>query len=186
MIPRFNWTKKDKRAAFGFTVIALVILLFLLSSCSNKAVKYTRKAAKHERKRNEFIQKAIAHGAKINVDTSWAIVPILSPEIKFETVLSPLSFKDTIIVRDPNTGQEIKVKVNVDTTSREPKGTISIKSKTPPQKSEQKVPIATSTKITACHGFWYDAKLCAIAAVLGFGAGAIFWASVRAWLRSLL
>ena len=167
-------------------LLAIIILVGLLTGCSNKSVKYTRKAAKHERKRDEFIKKAIAHGAKIQLDTTWAIVPIISPEIKFETTLSPLSFKDTIIVRDSKSGQEIKVKVNVDTTTREPKGTIHIESKTPPQKSEQKVPIATNTKITACHGFWYDAKLFAIGIVIGFILGAIFWAALRAWLRSLL
>jgi hypothetical protein len=161
-------------------LIALLLLavVMILGSCG--ANYHLRMAKKH-------LKRAEIKGAKISTDTTWTILPIISPEIKFETTFKRVVVKDTLISRDKKTGSVTKLKLTLnqncpDSCIRE----INVSTYVPPQKSEQKTPIVIKQNISAGHGFWYDVKLCCISAVIGFILSAFFWVAIRSWIKSFL
>lgn len=111
-------TRREKSLFYFLAFILLLVFLVSLSGCSDKATKYLRKAEKHERKRNEYIQKAITHGAKVKSDTTWATLPVITPEIEwtFDTKLYP-SWQthrlDSIPFRDKKTGVEVTASIEL-------------------------------------------------------------------------
>jgi hypothetical protein len=131
----------------------------------------------------KHLRKAQLKGAVIHADTTWKTVPIITPEIKFETVLKPINVKDTLIVRDRESGGVTKVFIHkTDTLIR----SIFIQTTCPQDTVFVKVPVAVHNEIKTPRGFWYYAKWIFGAAVIGFILGCIFWASLRSWLKSLI
>jgi hypothetical protein len=151
-----------------------LLIALILSSCG---------VNHHLRKSQKHLKKAIALGAKVTPDTTWKTVPIITPEIKFETVLKPINVKDTLIVRDRESGGVTKVFIHkTDTLIR----SIFIQTTCPQDTVFVKVPVAVHNEIKTPRGFWYYAKWIFGAAVIGFILGCIFWASLRSWLKSLI
>ena len=150
-------------------LILLAILIGLMTGCG---VNYNlRRRDYHERK-------AIALGAIVKADTLWKTMEVLVPELKTDTVLKSVSFKDTITVSK----DRIVTRIKYDTINR----TLFISTDCPPDTIRIKVPVTVNKVIKSPRGFWYYFQYIAIALIVGFILGAIFWASVRAWIKSLL
>lgn len=177
-------TRKEKSLTMAMILLIIVLIAIALSSC--------RSANGLLRHAERDIQKAIAKGATVTHDTTWQAFHFKSPEINFSTTLKPtwqnLSLsKDTLRSKDEKTGSKTKVKISLaktcpDSCIRE----VYIDTEVPPQNVKENIPVATNTTIKAGHGFWYDVRISLIAAVVGFVIGAMFWASLRAWIRSLI
>jgi hypothetical protein len=151
-----------------------LLLVLILASCGPSY--HLRMAQKHTRK-------AILKGGVVTPDTTWQTVPIITPEIKFETVLKPINVKDTLIVRDKESGGVTKVFIHkTDTLIR----SVFIQTTCPSDTIYKEVPVAVRNEIKTPRGFWYYAKWIFGAAVIGFILGCIFWASLRSWLKSLI
>jgi hypothetical protein len=151
-----------------------LLIALILSSCG---------VNHHLRKSQKHLKKAIEKGAKISADTTWKTVPIITPEIKFETVLKPINVKDTLIVRDKESGGVTKVFIHkTDTLIR----SVFIQTTCPSDTIYKEVPVSVHNEIKTPRGFWYYAKWFAIALIAGFIAGCWFSASLRAWLKSFI
>jgi hypothetical protein len=81
-------------------IIQYSLIALILSACG---------PSYHLRMSQKHLRKAQIKGAIITPDTIWKTVPIITPEIKFETVLKPINVKDTLIVRDKESGGVTKV-----------------------------------------------------------------------------
>ena len=101
-------TRKDYTLLVAFILLIIVILL---SACTDKATRHLRKADKH-------LKKAIAAGAKIKADTTWHTVPLITPEIEwqFDTKLFPnwqTHRLDSIRFKDEETGIEATASIEL-------------------------------------------------------------------------
>jgi hypothetical protein len=91
---------QEKSLGYALILVVIAVVLIALSSCG---------ANHHLRKSKKHLEKALAKGAKIKPDTTWKTIPIITPEIKFETTLKPVNVKDTLIARDKESGAATKV-----------------------------------------------------------------------------
>lgn len=153
-------------------ILRYLLIALLFSSCG---VNYNLRRAAHHTKQ------AIAKGAKIHSDTTWTTIPIISPEIRFETTLRPINLKDTLIVKGEK-GAITKVFIHrVDTVIK----SVFVQTICPEQVIEKKVPIAVNNEIKTPRGFWYYLRWMVGSLIAGFILGAIFWASLWAWIKSV-
>lgn len=85
-------TAKEHRI-FSFMIFFLMIMLiWLLAGCSDKA---TRKARRADR----LMREAIAAGAELKADTFWTTLEIPVPQVKTDTVFES-SEGDTVWIRE--------------------------------------------------------------------------------------
>lgn len=162
-------------------VIIFVILMIVLLSLGSCGPAYHLRMAKKK-------------GAEIKFDTTWTTIPVITPEIKFafDTKLYPEwqkhSFsRDTLRFKDKKTGVEVKAKLTLKIGCPEDCiDELILSGKCPKDTVYITVPVASNMEIKAGYGFWhYLLRIGPICLVIGSILGAIFWASVRAWLRSL-
>lgn len=160
-------TNKEKSLSFAMILLIIVIIAISLSSCG---VNYhSRMAAKH-------IRKAELKGATITTDTVFKTITVTTKEVKTDTVFTSLP-GDTVTI------QKDKLKIKY---VKLPADSVYIFGECQPDTVKIKVPYTVTKEIKAGHGFWFDAKLVLIAAIAGFILSAIFWVTVRAWLKSIL
>lgn len=145
------------------------MLAFLLSSCGVN--HHLRKAEKH-------LRKAEALGAKVKADTLWRTLEIPVPVIEFDTVLRVDHFRDTITVQN----DKVVTRLKYDTITK----MMYMSSECTPDTIKIKVPVIVNKEIKSPRGFWYYFQFIAIALVVGFILGAVFWAALRAWIKSML
>lgn len=150
-------------------LIVIAILIGLMTGCGVN--HHLRKAEKH-------LKKAEQLGAKVHADTLWKLMEVPVPEIKRDTILKSVSFRDTITVIQDN----ITTRLKYDTVTR----TMFLESECIPDTIKIKVPVIVNKQISSPRGFWYYFRFIAIALIVGFILGAIFWASLRAWIKSFL
>jgi hypothetical protein len=84
---------QEKSLGYALILVVIAILLITLSSCGV----------------NYHLRMAVKKGGEISTDTTWKTLPIITPEIKFETTLKPVNVKDTLIARDKESGAATKV-----------------------------------------------------------------------------
>lgn len=152
-----------------FIKYLLLILSVLISSCGPN--HYLRKA-------NKAWGKAIAKGAIVKSDTLWKVMEVPVPIITKDTVFKVKSFHDTITINQDN----IITRFKYDTVSQ----IMYLESQCISDTIRIKTPVIVNKEIKTPRGFWYYFKFIAIALVVGFILGAIFWASVRLWIKSIL
>jgi hypothetical protein len=161
---------QEKSLGYALILIVIAIVLMTLSSCG---------PSHHLRKSQKHLKKAIARGAKITADTTWKTLPIITPEIKFETTLKPVNVKDTLIARDKESRAATKVFIHkTDTLIR----SVFIETTCPKDTVFITVPVAVTNEIKTPRGFWYYFQFIAIALVVGFILGRLFWSSLRVWI----
>ena len=103
-------TREDGRSITLSIAILLLLIVVLLSGCG---------PAYHLRKAKHHWNKAIEKGATTTVDTTWQTIPVIVPEITFETILKPdwqlhyIRTTDTLRREDPATGTKVSVKVDL-------------------------------------------------------------------------
>lgn len=114
-----------------------VFILVLMSGCG--ATYHLRKSKEHE-------LKAIALGAIVRPDTVYKEIKVLVPEIRFDTLVQKVNFKDTIFV----TNDSIITKVKVDVVRH----TVFVQSKAPTRTITIKQPIAVTRTIKAGKSIW--------------------------------
>jgi hypothetical protein len=128
---------QEKSLGYALILIVIAIVLMTLSSCG---VNY------HLRKSQKHLEKAIAKGVKIASDTTWKTLPVITPEIKFETTLKPVNVKDTLIARDKESGAATKVFIHkTDTLIR----SVFIQTTCGQDTVFIKVPVAVNTEISS-------------------------------------
>jgi hypothetical protein len=165
---------QEKSLGYALILIVIAIVLMTLSSCG---------VNHHLRKSKKHLERAIAKGAKIRPDTTWKTIPVITPEIKFETTLKPVNVKDTLIARDKESGAVTKVFIHkTDTLIR----SVFIETTCGQDTVFVKVPVAVNNEIKTPRGFWYYTKWIGAALIVGFILGCLFWASLRVWLKSFL
>ena len=112
----------------GFTLILLVVL----SGCSA----------------NWHLKKAIQKGAMVQVDTVYKTIEVKIPEIKYDTIVSVLSWNDTItIVKD---SLITKIKVNLQ------EKTVYVKNNLKPMTKIVRVPVTVTRNIKVASKFYRD------------------------------
>jgi len=156
-------TRKDWTLLAG--LIVLIILLFGMGGCGVN--HHLRKAQKH-------LKKAEIKGAIINRDTVFKTITVHTPKIEIDTVFSVDHFRDTITVEK----DRVITRLKIDTITKE----IYVNTECPPDTITVRVPVAVKTEIKTPRGFWYYAKFFALALLIGFVLGAMFWAAIRAWI----
>lgn len=131
----------------------LIIILFLSVGCSPKW--HLRQAEKH-------LQKAQQLGAVVKADTIYVSREIIVPEVKTDTVLKTLNFRDTLFLeRD-----KIKIKLRIDTVKK----SVYIAVDCPSDTLRIKVPVTVTKEINSEFPWgWLVLCFCA-GAVLGLFA----------------
>jgi hypothetical protein len=150
-------------------LIRPLLLLILLSSCGVN--HHLRKAEKH-------LKKAEQLGAVVKADTLWKTLEIPVPVIELDTVLRADHFRDTITVQN----DKVVTKLKYDTITR----LLYVSTECTPDTIKVKVPVIVNKEIRTPRGFWYYAQWIGAALIIGFVLGAVFWASLRVWLKSFL
>jgi hypothetical protein len=146
-----------------------VLLIISLSGCGIN--HHLRKAKKH-------LKKAEIKGAIINRDTVFKTITVHTPKIEIDTVFSVDHFRDTITIEK----DKVVTRLKIDTVTKE----IFVSTECPPDTIEVRVPVSVKTNIKTPRGFWYYAKFFALALIIGFVLGAMFWAAIRAWIRGVM
>lgn len=126
------------------------------------------------------LQRAKAKGAEVRSDTTWQDVTIISPEIKFGTVIRPdwqvHNIQKPFVAEDEKTGARTEVTIDLkDDCSPDCIDTVYIETTVPAREETKKVPVKTETKISAGYTRW-DLIILAIAAcAVGAVASRLFW-----------
>lgn len=115
-------------------------------------------------------------GGKVTADTLYKTITVTTQEVKTDTIFKPLPGDTVTITKD-----KLKIKY-----VKLPADSVYIYAEHKPDTVKIKVPYTVTKEIKSGHGFWFDVKLVLIAAIAGFILSAIFWVTVRAWLKSIL
>lgn len=99
-----------------------------------------------------LINKAVANGAKVNRDTTYAPVQFTAPAMTFQTKLDKWKWGDTLYVRGVNGEARVITKI-VQRPGKVERDTI-IKVECPEQQVKTTTPIAVDTEISAGYTFW--------------------------------
>lgn len=144
-------------------IYILIAVAVLTTSCGP-----TSKLRRAER----LIAKAEAQGLKWKSDTVWQTKTVIVPEIKFDTVLRDVNFRDTITV----TKDRVVTKVKIDLKEK----LIYVSTDCPPDTVKIKVPIVVNKEITA-KGYTTLGLIwrCAVSLLIGVVIGYI----LRIFLR---
>lgn len=152
------------------TLIVFILMLFIVMMLSSCGVNYHLRMAKKK-------------GADFMVDTTWHTIPLITPEIKFETTLKPVNVKDTLIARDAS-GAVTKVFIHQRDTVID---SVFIQTTCPPDTVYKKVPVSVHNQIKSPHGFWYYLfRLALPCLIVGFIVGVMFWPSLKMWIKGML
>lgn len=118
--------------------IYLFLLIFILSACG---------PAHHLRQAERHIRKAEQLGASIRVDTVYISKEIVVPELRTDTLVKTVNFRDTLFLdRD-----RIKIKLRIDTLKK----VVYISVKCPPDTLKIEVPINVIREIKPKFPWWY-------------------------------
>lgn len=162
-----TYSRKNPDNDLLFIVIVVgyvLVVMMALSSCD---------ASYH-------LQRAKAKGADVKVDTTWQDVTIISPEIKFGTVIRPdwqiHKIEKPFVAEDEKTGARTEVTIDLkDDCSPDCIDTVYIETTVPAREETKKVPVKTETKISAGYTRW-DLIILAIAAcAVGAVASRLLW-----------
>lgn len=134
-------------------MIRLFIILFLFTGCG--AQYHANRAAWH-------LQKAKLKGAKVSVDTVYKTVEVVRPEIRVDTVVQKVNFRDTIVF----TKDRVVTKIKIDTAFKE----VFVQTICPPDTVKVEVAVPC-TQIKTGYG-WWDMLILALACLL---VGGLIW-----------
>lgn len=162
-----------KELSFLLWMALIIIILVFASGCG---APYHLKRAKHH------WNKAIEKGAKTTVDTTWQTVPVIVPEITFETILKPewhyhyIPTTDTLKREDPATGAKVSVKVDLNEGCPEDCiREIYVKTEVPPDTVYADCPTGVNMTAKAGHTNWDMIVLAIFCLALGAILGRLFW-----------
>lgn len=130
-----------------------LIAIILLASCSPAAKL---------RKAKRLIAQAEASGLEWKSDTVFQEVKVIVPEIKFDTVVRNVDFRDTILI----TKDKVVTRVKVNTVEKE----VFVETKCPEKVVIKKVPYAVSREINVGDSFWTNFKQALLWIAIGFAA----------------
>src|SRR5688572_18723911 len=129
-----------------------IVYITIFTSCG-PAVKL--------RRAERIIKKAELQGATWTVDTVYRDIPVIVPEIKFDTLIRELNFKDTLVI----TRNKVVTKIKVDTINK----TIYVSTKCPERSTIQKTPVIVNKTIQAKTWlrWWYILVAFAVGYIMG-------------------
>jgi hypothetical protein len=134
-----------------------LLLAFILCSCGPSF--YLKKAER-------AIKKAEQLGAKVSRDTVWNTMEIPVPEVRIDTLVQNVDFRDTIFVSN----DRIVTKVKVNTVLK----SVFVESDCLPDTVTVKVPVIVKQVIKAGATTWDLIILAIVCLVVGFIAGMIY------------
>jgi hypothetical protein len=122
-------------------VIICALFLLMLSSCvSTRIDRHLRLAKKH-------LDKAESLGAQVRVDTIYKTIQVIVPEVKTDTLVKQVTFRDTLFLeRD-----KIKIRLKVDTVKK----SVYIAVECPPDTLKIEVPVTVTKEIKTSFPWWY-------------------------------
>jgi hypothetical protein len=124
-------TRKEKSLSIAMILLIVVLILITLSSCG---------PAHHLRKSEKHLKKAVAKGAVVKPDTVFKTIEVITPKIKFDTVLRQVNFRDTITVEK----DKVITRIKYDTVSQ----TIFVQTECPPDTVYVKTAAVIKNEIT--------------------------------------
>jgi hypothetical protein len=139
--------------------LALPLALLIMVSCSPEA--RLRRAAK-------LIAKAEASGIQWKADTVFHEIKVLVPQVRVDTILRSVNFRDTLII----TKHDVVTKVKVNTVTRD----VFVDTKCPEKIVIKKVPYTVSRDIRVGDSWWKKLSLSIFWLIIGAGA---MWVLVR-------
>lgn len=131
--------------------LSIIVGLLLLTSCSMESK--LRRAAR-------LIKKAENSGLHWKNDTVFQTIVVTSPATHFDTVLTELNFRDTIVV----TRDKVITRVKVNTVEKK----IFIETKCPEKVVVKKVPYTVEREIRVGDSRWTDFKQAVLWLLIGF------------------
>lgn len=114
------------------------------------------------RKAKRLIHQAESAGLEWKSDTVFRDVEVKVPEIKFDTVLRQVNFRDTLVV----TKDKVTTRVKVNTVEKQ----IFVETKCPEKVVIKKVPYTVTREIKVGDTFWTDFKQALLWVAMGFAA----------------
>lgn len=131
----------------------LILLLILLSACSSSW--HLKQAERH-------LRKAEQSGAQVRVDTVYKEIQVIVPEVRVDTLIKQVDFRDTITFYK----DKFHVKVKIDTLLK----SVYIEGKCESDTVKIEVPVTVTKEIKSGWPKWW----LLVAALAGAGIVAIF------------